>query len=189
MKNEVPFPLITEQPSSFAPGTAIFCFLPHVCLLRINSTYSVLVHWLEIVKCKGSFCVRNVPCECPGENTLQYLLFDLVWPAGFHICYLAHHVSSLLAAKCIDTILIPLFLPPFPHRMQEKPQHYLPVEGRCRVLSWNPTHGFYWGGFLSMVRYILEQKVPKVDAEASHDGQTYLPDTKCLQQVGSSSSA
>lgn len=40
-----------------------------------------------------------------------------------------------------------------------------------------------------MVHYILEQKVPKVDAEASHDAQTYLPDIKWLQQVGSSSSA
>lgn len=78
MKNEDPFPLIAEQPSSFAPGIAIFCSLPHVCLLRINSTYSVLVRWLEIVKHKGFSCVRNVSCECPDENILQYLLFDLV---------------------------------------------------------------------------------------------------------------
>lgn len=68
-------------------------------------------------------------------------------------------------------ILIPLFLPPFPHGIQGKPQHYWPVQhlwqGDAESFHEFP-HRFYWGGFLSMVCYILEQKVSKVDAEVSN---------------------
>lgn len=81
MKNETHFPLITEQPSNFAPVIAIFCFLPHVCWLGINNTYRVLVPWLEIVKCKGFFCVEmylvNAQLKILLNNSLL-IWFDLL---------------------------------------------------------------------------------------------------------------
>lgn len=97
MKNETHFPLITEQPSNFAPGIAIFCFLPRVSLLRINSTYRVLVHWLQIVKCKGFFYVEmylvNAQLKILCNNSL-FLWSDLldftppIWLIRHALCWL-----------------------------------------------------------------------------------------------------
>lgn len=97
MKNETHFPLITEQPSNFAPGIAIFCFLPRVCLLRINSTYRLLVHWLEIVKCKGFCCVEmylvNTQLKILLNNSFL-IWFDLldftpaIWLITYALCWL-----------------------------------------------------------------------------------------------------
>lgn len=85
MKNETFFTLITEQPSNFAPGIAIFCFLPSACWLRMNSTYRVLVHWLEIVKCKGFFCVgmylvnTQVKILLNNSTLIWFNLLALCW--------------------------------------------------------------------------------------------------------------
>lgn len=164
MKNETHFPLITEQPSNFAPGIVIFCFLPCVCLLRINSTYTVLAHWLEIVKCKGFSCIKTYLENAQLKILPSKLPFDLVWLAGLYDCSLAHQIPDLLAGKCTGMILILLFIPAFPHGVQGKPQHDLPVQWLWKGDA-EPFHEIPHG--FSMVHQVLEWKVPKGDGEAS----------------------
>lgn len=67
-------------------------------------------------------------------------------------------------------ILMPLFLPPFPNGIQGKPQHHLPLQWLWKrdAESFDEIpHSFHRGGFPFVVSYVPEQKVPKVDAEAS----------------------
>jgi len=101
MKNETHFPFITEQPSNFSPGIAIFCFLPCVCLLGINSTYRLLVHWFEIVKWEGFFSVEmyllNAQLKILLNNSILFW-FDLLdfTPAIWLIRYVSCRLTSAL---------------------------------------------------------------------------------------------